>query len=112
MNFEPSDNICEKLKNWFAGGFLQNVSETYFWRKSRTSINPWIISKANETYGGIKEDFSLSFKNFDFKTEGENGTQENLSSPYDSSIGYKLEVDLHYYQFLHNLHSGFPLAPT
>ena len=67
---------------------------------------------ANSLYGGIKEKFPLPLKNFVLKREGEVDLQEILNTPNDSPVEYVLEVDLHYPDHLHDLHTDFPLAPT
>ena len=67
---------------------------------------------ANNLYGGIMEKFPLPLKNFVLKREGEVDLQEILNTPNDSPVGYVLEVDLHYPDHLHDLHTDFPLAPT
>ena len=51
------------------------------------------------------EKFPLPLKNFVLKTEGEVDLQEILNTPNDSPVGYVLEVDLHYPDHLHDLHT-------
>ena len=58
------------------------------------------------------ETFPFNLKKLVSKTEGGTVLHEILSAQDDSSIGYILEVDLHYLERLHYLHSHFPLAPT
>ena len=58
------------------------------------------------------EKFPLPLKNFVLKREGEVDLQEVLNTPNDSPVGYVMEVDLHYPDHLHDLHTDFPLAPT
>ena len=67
---------------------------------------------ANHLYVGIMEQFGLPSKSFVLKREGEVDLQEILNTPNDSPVGYVLEVDLHYPDDLHDLHTDFPLAPT
>ena len=58
------------------------------------------------------EKFPLPLKKLVLKTEGEVDLQEILNTPNDSAVGYVMEVDLHYPDHLHDIHTDFPLSPT
>ncbi len=69
-----------------------------------------IMLDVNNLYGGIMEKFPLPRGNFtsanDVKIETILATSDN------SKVGYIVEVDIEYPDYLHDEHADFPLAPT
>ena len=74
---------------------------------------------ANNLYDGIMEKLPLPLREFELFDKNE-WTDENaqkilnwiLKTPDDDEVGYIVELDFSYPDSLHDLHSGFPLAPT
>jgi len=64
----------------------------------------------NNLYGASMSE-PLPYDDFNFLTETEILRLDYLNVPDNSAIGYILEVDLIYPEYLHDLHNDYPLAP-
>ena len=65
---------------------------------------------ANNLYGTVMTE-TLPLSDFGWLGRDEIGTLDVTTVEVDAGTGYILEVDLNYAQHLHDLHSGYPLAP-
>ena len=65
---------------------------------------------ADNLYGGVMQNEKLPQS--DFTLNSDITLAEILNCPDDNTVGYFVEVDLHYPASLHDYHQDFPLAPS
>ena len=107
----------EMAENMIRGGVASIFSRRFFRANNKymNSFNPdnessfGLLLDANNLYGGIIEKLPLFLKDFQ---KVEIPFQEILNTDIDSDVGYTLEVDLEYPDYLHDQHKDFPLATT
>ena len=112
------DMVEELIKGELNSIYNKRLSVAY--KKYLPNFNPKeptkfiIMIDANNLYGGIMENFSLSFNDFElldqqWETKLEPHFLQNvLETTDDSDFGYIMEVDLSYPDALHDPHSDFP----
>ena len=107
----------EMAEKMIRGGVASIFSKRFFRANNKymNSFNPdnessfELLLDANNLNGGVMEKLPFPLKDFQ---KVEIPLQEILNTDIDSDVGYILEVDLEYPDYLHDQHKDFPLAPT
>ena len=117
LHFLTEREHLETAENMIRGGVASIISKRFFRANNKymNSFNPdnessfGLLLDANNLYGGVMEKLPLPLKDFQ---KVEIPHREILNTDIDSDVGYILEVDLEYPDYLHDQHKDFPLAPT
>ena len=108
-------DMCEMIESGLRGGTCQ-VSRTHTKANNKymASYNIDIVASyimyldANNLYGGGMSE-KLPYAEFEWSNDIQ--TAEDVLKYDNGDNGYFLDVDLHYPEDLHDLHSDYPLAP-
>ena len=106
------------VENMIRGGVASVYDKKFFKANNRyvtehnyNNYNTYgVLLDANNLNGGILEKFLLPINSFE--TVQKYSLEKILATTNDSEYVFILEVDLHYPDRLHDVHEGFPLAPT